>query len=200
MENENLRNIENLLAAKASTQPLYEFPVDQLPLGLRDSLSGVAAEARVPALFSALPIAATYADRLKAKYCDGSDTPMALMSIIIGEQASGKGVCRRIENIWAKKMDKDDEKPREDEAWYQQHKGKKGVVDPKPCIRHIGDTISKSALMRRQLPHPGTDRRGNRCLHPFCQGCGRLRARHADGDVWLASRQAAAGQRGYPCL
>ena len=59
MENENLRNIENLLAAKASTQPLYEFPVDQLPLGLRDSLSGVAAEARVPALFSALPIAAT---------------------------------------------------------------------------------------------------------------------------------------------
>ncbi|MBF4212394.1 hypothetical protein EI533_32555, partial [Pseudomonas donghuensis] len=70
------------------------------------------------------------------------------MSIIIGEQASGKGVCRRIENIWAKKMDKDDEKPREDEAWYQQHKGKKGVVDPKPCIRHIGDTISKSALMR----------------------------------------------------
>lgn len=151
MENENLRNIENLLASKASTQPLYEFPVDQLPLGLRDSLSGVAAEARVPALFSALPIAATYADRLKAKYCDGSDTPMALMSIIIGEQASGKGVCRRIENIWAKKMDKDDEKPREDEAWYQQHKGKKGVVDPKPCIRHIGDTISKSALMRRQL-------------------------------------------------
>lgn len=151
MENENLRNIENLLAAKASTQPLYEFPVDQLPLGLRDSLSGVAAEARVPALFSALPIAATYADSLKAKYCDGSETPMALMSIIIGEQASGKGVCRRIENIWAKKMDKDDEKPREDEAWYQQHKGKKGVVDPKPCIRHIGDTISKSALMRRQL-------------------------------------------------
>lgn len=30
MENKNLRNIENLLAAKASTQPLYEFPVDQL--------------------------------------------------------------------------------------------------------------------------------------------------------------------------
>lgn len=26
MENENLRNIENLLASKASTQPLYEFP------------------------------------------------------------------------------------------------------------------------------------------------------------------------------
>ena len=116
MENLTIQNSENLLAAKASTQPLNDFPVDQLPLGLRDSLSGVAAEARVPALFSALPIAATYADRLKAKYCDGSDTPMALMSIIIGEQASGKGVCRRIENIWAKKMDKDDEKPREEEA------------------------------------------------------------------------------------
>ena len=25
------------------------------------------------------------------------------------------------------------------------------MIDPKPCIRHIGDTISKSALMRRQL-------------------------------------------------
>ncbi len=116
MENLTIQNSENLLAAKASTQPLNDFPVDQLPLGLRDSLSGVAPEARVPALFSALPIAAAYADGLKAKYCDGSETPMALMSIIIGEQASGKGVCRRIESIWAKKMDKDDEKPREEEA------------------------------------------------------------------------------------
>lgn len=116
MENLTIQNSENLLAAKASTQPLYEFPVELLPLGLRDSLSGVAAEARVPALFSVLPIAATYADGLKTKYCDGSETPMALMSIIIGEQASGKGVCRRIEGIWAKKMDKDDEKPREEEA------------------------------------------------------------------------------------
>lgn len=116
MENLTIQNSENLLAAKASTQPLNDFPVDQLPLGLRDSLSGVVPEARVPALFSVLPIAATYADRLKAKYCDGSETPMALMSIIIGEQASGKGVCRRIESIWAKKMDKDDEKPREEEA------------------------------------------------------------------------------------
>lgn len=116
MENLTIQNSENLLAAKASTQPLNDFPVDQLPLGLRDSLSGVAPEARVPALFSALPIAAAYADGVKAKYCDGSETPMALMSIIIGEQASGKGVCRRIEGIWAKKMDKDDEKPREEEA------------------------------------------------------------------------------------
>lgn len=116
MENLTIQNSENLLAAKASTQPLNDFPVDQLPLGLRDSLSGVVPEARVPALFSALPIAAAYADGVKAKYCDGSETPMALMSIIIGEQASGKGVCRRIEGIWAKKMDKDDEKPREEEA------------------------------------------------------------------------------------
>ena len=142
MVNFNLKNAENLLAAKASTQPLDDFPVDQLPLGLRDSLSGVAPEARVPALFSALPIAAAYADGLKAKYCDGSETPMALMSNIIGEQASGQGVCLIIECIWAKKIDKDDEKPREEEAWYQQHKGKKGVIDPKPCIRLIGDTIS----------------------------------------------------------
>ena len=190
MENENLRNIENLLAAKASTQPLYEFPVDQLPLGLRDSLSGVAAEARVPALFSALPIAATYADRLKAKYCDGSDTPMALMSIIIGEQASGKGVCRRIENIWAKKMDKDDEKPREDEAWYQQHKGKKGIVDPKPCIRHIGDTISKSALMRRQLCADG------HTMYMFSEELGSMKSVwKVFGDYVLAMQMEMFGLR-----
>ncbi len=151
MKEIKMNTIKNLLAAKASTQPLEEFPVDQLPLGLRDSLAGVSADARVPALFTALPLAATYADDVKATYCDGDETPMALMSIIIGEQASGKGVCRRIESIWAKKMDKEDEEPREEEAWYQQNKGKKGVIDPKPCIRHIGDTISKSALMRRQL-------------------------------------------------
>ena len=151
MENLKINTVKNLLAAKASTTPLSQFPVDQLPIGLRDSLSGVSEDARVPALFTALPLAATYADGVKAIYCDGDETPMALMSIIIGEQASGKGVCRRIEGVWAKKMDKDDEVPREQEAWFQQNKGKKGVIDPKPCIRHIGDTISKSALMRRQL-------------------------------------------------
>lgn len=151
MKEFKMNTVENLLSAKASIRPLEEFPVDQLPLGLRDSLAGVSKDARVPALFTALPLAATYADGLKAIYCDGDETPMALMSIIIGEQASGKGVCRRIESIWAKKMDKDDEIPREQEAWYQQNKGKKGVIDPKPCIRHLGDTISKSALMRRQL-------------------------------------------------
>lgn len=146
-----MTTVENLLAANASIQPLEEFPVNQLPIGLRDSLAGVSKDARVPALFTALPLAATYADDVKATYCDGDETPMALMSIIIGEQASGKGVCRRIESVWAKKMDKDNETPREQEAWYQQNKGKRGVIDPKPCIRHIGDTISKSAMMRRQL-------------------------------------------------
>lgn len=151
MKTFNNSEVSNLMAAKASVQPLCKFPVDQLPLGLRDSLSGVSEDARVPALFAALPIAAAYADGVKALYCDGDETPMALMSIIIGEQASGKGVCRRIESIWAQQMDKDDELPREQEAWYQENKGKRGVVDPKPCIRHIGDIISKSALMRRQL-------------------------------------------------
>lgn len=151
MEKINNFEVSNLMAAQASVQPLCDFPVDQLPIGLRESLSGVSEDARVPALFTALPIAATYADGVKALYCDGDETPMALMSIIIGEQASGKGVCRRIEGIWAQRMDEDDEIPREQEAWYQQNKGKRGIVDPKPCIRHIGDTISKAALMRRQL-------------------------------------------------
>lgn len=31
----------DLLTAKASTEPLKDFPVEQLPLGLRDSLSQV---------------------------------------------------------------------------------------------------------------------------------------------------------------
>lgn len=151
MTNLDFKTTNKLLTAKASTEPLKDFPVEQLPLGLRDSLSGVSEDARVPTLFAAFPIAAAYADGVKALYCDGEETPMALMSIIIGEQASGKGVCRRIESIWTRKMDKDDETPREQEEWYQNNKNKKGVVDPKPCIRHIGDTISKAALMRRQL-------------------------------------------------
>ena len=106
MENLTIQNSENLLAAKASTQPLNDFPVDQLPLGLRDSLSGVAPEARVPALFSALPIAAAYADGVKAKYCDGSETPMALMSIIIGEElGSMKSVWKTFGDYFRKAFD-----------------------------------------------------------------------------------------------
>ena len=71
MTNLDFKTTNKLLTAKASTEPLKDFPVEQLPLGLRDSLSGVSEDARVPTLFAAFPIAAAYADGVKALYCDG---------------------------------------------------------------------------------------------------------------------------------
>ena len=60
-----------------------------LPIGLRESLSGVPESMYMPVLCSVMPLSATYADQVEVEYCDGEMQGMGLMSIIHGEQASG---------------------------------------------------------------------------------------------------------------
>ena len=79
--------------------------VKALPIGLRESLVGVPKNMQMPVLCSVLPMAATYADQVSIKYCDGMEQHLGMMSIILGDQASGKSVCKNAVDVWKRQLE-----------------------------------------------------------------------------------------------
>ena len=125
-----------------------------LPLGLKESLIGVPEAMQMPVLCSVLPLAAAYADQITVRYCDGEMQKLGMMSIIYGEQASGKSVCKHAVNIWKRQFDEEDAlaRKREDE-WKERKKSRKAnekaPEDPKVLIRVVPVTVSCSTLLKR---------------------------------------------------
>jgi len=128
--------------------------VKALPLGLKESLIGVPVSMHMPVLCSLMPLAAAYADQITVRYCDGEMQKLGMMSIIYGEQASGKSVCKHAVNIWKRQLDEEDElaRKREDE-WKERKKSRKAnekaPEDPKVLIRVVPVTVSCSTLLKR---------------------------------------------------
>ncbi len=137
-----------------STSHLPIIAPSKLPIGLRESLSGVPEKMHMPVLCSVLPLAAAYADQVEVRYCDGELQKLGMMSIIHGEQASGKSVCKHAVNIWKRQLDQEDElaRKREDE-WKERKKARKAnekaPEDPKVMIRVVPVTVSCSTLLKR---------------------------------------------------
>ncbi len=136
-------------------QPLLRRGLGRhLPIGLKESLTGVPVSMQMPVLCSVLPLAAAYADQVEVRYCDGDMQKLGLMSIIYGEQASGKSVCKHAVNIWKRQFDEEDAlaRKREDE-WKERKKGRKAnekaPQDPKVLIRVVPVTVSCSTLLKR---------------------------------------------------
>ena len=128
--------------------------VKALPVGLKESLVGVPVAMHMPVLCSLMPLAAAYADQVEVRYCDGEMQKLGMMSIIYGEQASGKSVCKHAVNIWKRQLDDEDAlaRKREDE-WKERKKSRKAnekaPEDPKVLIRVVPVTVSCSTLLKR---------------------------------------------------
>ncbi len=127
---------------------------NKLPLGLKESLAGVPVSMYMPVLCSVLPIAAAYADQVEVEYCDGQRQRLGLMSIIRGEQASGKSVCKNAVDVWKCQFDEEDALARKrEEEWKERKKGRKAnekaPEDPKVLIRMVPVTVSCSTLLKR---------------------------------------------------
>ena len=125
-----------------------------LPLGLKESLAGVPVSMHMPVLCSVLPIAAAYADQVEVEYCDGMRQRLGLMSIIRGEQASGKSVCKNAVDVWKRQFDEEDALARKrEEEWKERKKARKANEkapdDPKVLIRMVPVTVSCSTLLKR---------------------------------------------------
>ena len=128
--------------------------VKALPIGLRESLTGVPETMQMPVLCAVLPIAGAYADQVEVEYCDGNRQRLGLMSIIRGEQASGKSVCKSAVDVWKRQFDEEDALARQrEEEWKERKKARKAnekaPEDPKVLIRMVPVTVSCSTLLKR---------------------------------------------------
>ena len=128
--------------------------VKTLPIGLKESLAGVPVTMHMPVLCSVMPIAAAYADQVTVEYCDGNTHRLGLMSIIRGEQASNKSVCKNAVDIWKRQLDEEDSLARKrEEEWKERKKGRKAnekaPEDPHVLIRVVPVTVSCSTLLKR---------------------------------------------------
>ena len=158
------------------------IPTDIPPIpGLKQSLTGVPEQMRMPALCALLPMAAAYADDVTFRYCDGREQRLGLMSIVVGEQASGKSVCKDIIDLWRQPMDEDDEQGRrKEDEWKKKRKNRRAneKLDPEPevLIRDVPITISCSTLLKRLKNAQG------HTLYSFCSELDTLRKTNGAGS------------------
>lgn len=152
-----------------------------LPIGLKESLVGVPINQQMPVLCSIMPIAGAYADQVEVEYCDGNMQHLGLMSIIYGEQASGKSVCKNVINVWKRPMDEEDALSRKvEDEWKEAKKSRKANEkapdDPHVVIRNVPITISNSTLLKRLKNANG------HCLYSFCEELDTLRKTNGAGS------------------
>ena len=165
----------------STTQSTNVFPdIPPIP-GLKQSLTGVPEQMRMPALCALLPMAASYADDVTFRYCDGREQRLGLMSIVVGEQASGKSVCKDIIDLWRGPMDEDDEQGRrKEDEWKKKRKNRRAneKLDPEPevLIRDVPITISCSTLLKRLKNAQG------HTLYSFCSELDTLRKTNGAGS------------------
>jgi len=164
-----------------TTQSANAYPdIPPIP-GLKQSLTGVPEQMRMPALCALLPMAASYADDVTFRYCDGREQRLGLMSIVVGEQASGKSVCKDIIDLWRGPMDEDDEQGRrKEDEWKKKRKNRRAneKLDPEPevLIRDVPITISCSTLLKRLKNAQG------HTLYSFCSELDTLRKTNGAGS------------------
>ena len=132
----------------------FNVQSSKLPIGLKESLVGVPANMHLPVLCSVLPIAGAYADQVEVEYCDGNTQHLGIMSIILGEQASGKSVCKHVVDVWKRQFKEEDKLARKrEEEWKERKKARKANEkapdDPHVLIRMMPVTVSCSTLLKR---------------------------------------------------
>lgn len=163
--NEEGRREEIWSVADEYNQRLAEV---DLPVGIKESLKAVGPNTKMCALAAILPIAGALADGVTAEYCDGTQQHMNLMSVIVGQQASGKSICKKIVDKWTRKILESDERERaREQLWKEQNKrrkaNEKGAEDPHALIRYVPMTISCSTLLKRFKNSQG------HCLYSFSE-------------------------------
>lgn len=126
----------------------------RLPPALRATLAGVPESMWWPVVAAVMPMAAAYADGVEAEYCDGTRQRLGLMSVILGDQASGKSVCKKAVDLWKRQLDAEDaEARRREDEWKAKKKARKANEkapdDPQVLIRVVPVTVSCSTLLKR---------------------------------------------------
>jgi hypothetical protein len=174
LEEEEQKNLDNPSNG-------FTMNIDDLPIGLKESLLNVPTNLTMPVLCSIMPLAGAYADMVDVRYADGKMHHLGLMSIIVGEQASKKSACKDVVDVWKQSMYEDDSAQRKiEDEWKQRRKNRKanerGEPDPQVLIREIPVTTSCSTLLKRFKNSKG------HCLYSFGEELDTLRKTNGAGS------------------
>ena len=158
--------------------------INALPIGLKETLAGIPVNMHLPVLCSVMPIAGAYADEVRVVYVDGNTHRLNLMTIVRGEQASNKSVCKNAVDVWKRQLDEEDAIARKrEEEWKELRKARraneKAPEDPHVMIRVVPITISCSTLLKR------TKNANGHMLYSFCEEIDTLRKTNGAGS-WSA--------------
>lgn len=171
-------------AEKDYSYEKYLLRMPRLPEALKASLKGVPDSAKMAVLCGVMPIIGAYASDVELRYCDGKRHRLNLMSIVVGEQASGKSAVKDAVNMWKQPMREADAALRaEEDAFKQRRKSRKAneKLPDEPClpIREVPITISNTVLLKRMKNAQGKH------LYSFGEELDTLRKTNAAG-AWSA--------------
>ena len=141
-------------AATAPQPARLPFASLTMPPALQATLAGVPQDMRWPVIAAIMPLAAAYADGVELEYCDGARQQLGLMTIVLGEQASGKSTCKKAVDLWKRQLDREDEEARRrEDEWKAKKRNRKANEklpdDPHVLIRTLPVTVSCSTLLKR---------------------------------------------------
>lgn len=134
--------------------------VRRLPKSLRATLSMVPDNTAWPALASALSVLGALAGDVTFRHCDGIMCPLAIFTVVVGEQSSGKGrTVGRVVEQWLKPLRQADalvqqelDQYKEDMKQWEasQRKGDKRPMPEKPqgYLRVLHPTCSSTAILQ----------------------------------------------------
>ena len=155
---DNSKDKRKLSLGNQTSSPLgrlgEELRLARLPIGLNESLANIPPSMQMAVLFYILPLLGAYADGVTVKYCDGREQQLGLISIVVGPQASGKSVCKDVNDRWLKQMLESDMRNREiEEKWREQRRCRKAneraQEDPHVPVLCVPATSSMSNDLRR---------------------------------------------------
>ena len=153
----------------------------KLPIGLRESLQGKPEKVKMPILAGIMPLAMAYASDVRVRYCDGKIHRLNGMSIIVGNQASGKSAVADVIKVWKRPMKQADDEQRKLEEEYKAFKKKRKQSErlpdePNGPILNVPITISCSTLLKRMKRSKG------RHLYSFGEELDTLRKTNGAGS------------------
>lgn len=144
----------------AEAPTLSKSLLRRLPEAVRATISRTPEWLHWPLIASMLPIAGVCADGVTLTYLNDDIHYAALMSVIIGEQASGKSNCARLVEEWMQHFLAADAMVQlQEDAWKKKLKRRKANEDigPEPeLVKHIVPArISTAALLSRLKKNQG---------------------------------------------
>ena len=124
----------------------------KLPIGMNESIRHLPEKLKMPVLVGLMPLCMTYATQVRFRYSDGKWQRLNGMSIIFGEQGSGKTAVKDVLSVWKEPLRAHDRAVRaEEERYLLERKASptKKLAPPVDGVVEVPVTISCSALLKR---------------------------------------------------